>query len=239
MPIRTVKQARIVLQFFIKDECSGKIPKAINTEKFIEYIAKKTGWQLDCQVIPENMMSDLRGILLRNEGSKEALMLISEENSHCWKRFTSIKECCHLFLEHDAQVNCDNALEMAQALVLHTSFMPELLPPNGNASREQSVIDFSIPLEELLKNVAEGDSGFTAESNEMEAILAKRNPHGVAETSAIVAAIEIMIPENHRSLLAEKAKKSTLHEIASEWKVPRLILEYRLDGWGITPMKSH
>lgn len=240
MPHRTVKQARSVLQYFIHEICDDKIPRAINSEKFILFVAGKTGWELEVEVISN--MAALRGLLLRNDSTKEALMLVSDGNTPCWKRFTSIKESCHFFLQHDAQVDCDNALEMAQALVLHTAFMPELLPPNSNCSQDHEAgeLDFTIPLVDQIASEISSKhaSGSSSPEEALVEALSKINPHGVAESAAIVAAIEIMIPEHHHVWLTKRATTSTLFEMANELKVPKLILEYRLNGWGVTPRVS-
>jgi len=165
-------------------------------------------------------MHALRGIILRDFTKKEALILVSGKNNTCWKRFTAVKEACHLFLEYEDEDVCDNALEMAQALVLQTKYTGNFLP-------NDYVDGFSGTLLEQIK------STISENSDNIDESIIKKELYERHEASAVVAAIEVMIPEYHRSDLLSKVKIHGLKELAETFKVPALILEYRLNGWGV------
>lgn len=218
---RTVRQARIVSNFFYEKEYSGKKPKAINSDKFIKFIAQAMQWNLVFRTIPD--MLHLRGMILKNETdpyNKKSLILVSEKNNACWMRFTAIKESCHLFLEYEENESCDNALEMAQALVLQTRYMPDFLPDDYN---------YNVTLSEQIKSTIAIDSDIVRDDKSS----IRKGLYAEHEAAAIVAAIEIMIPECHKSHVIELHNSLDLNDIAKIFKVPALILEYRLNGWGI------
>lgn len=217
---RTVKQARLALNLFISQECGGKKPLAINTKKFIDFIAKEMQWDLCFEIIPD--MQELRGMILKNTDKRKALILVSEKNNTCWKRFTSIKESCHLFLEYEKNDQCDNALEMAQALVLQTQYTADFLPNDYVDASGKTLF------EQIKSTVSEN-----TDINNVDNLAIRKVLHEKHEAAAVVAAIEIMIPEHHRERLLHKLKDSSLKTLAKDFKVPALILEYRLNGWSI------
>lgn len=221
---RTVKQARLALNFFIVDKCEGRKPHAINTEKFVAFIVEAMDWDLRFEIIPN--MKALRGMVLRDTNKKRALILVSGKNNICWKRFTAIKESCHLFLEYEENDQCDNALEMAQALVLQTKYTADFLP---NDYIDGSTNDFNKTLLEQIKATISESTNIAG----IDESAVRKALHEKHEAAAVVAAIEIMIPEYHREELLNKSRGLSLKALAKEFKVPALILEYRLNGWSI------
>lgn len=215
---RTVKQARLALNFFIDHKCKGRRPLAINTRQFVECIAGAMDWSLVFKSIPD--MHALRGMILRDFTKREALILVSDKNNTCWKRFTAVKEACHLFLEYEDEDVCDNALEMAQALVLQTKYTGDFLP-NDYVDGSSGTL-----LEQIKSTISEN-------SDNIDQSIIKKELHEKHEVAAVVAAIEVMIPEYHRSDLLSKIEIDGLKKLAETFKVPALILEYRLNGWGV------
>jgi len=221
---RTVKQARLALNYFISQKCGNQQPYAINTEKFINFIAEEMKWDLCVETIPN--MDALRGLIVKDKKNSKALILVSEKNNTCWKRFTSIKESCHLFLEYEESDQCDNALEMAQALVLQTKYAAGFLP---NDCIDGSTDNFEKTLPEQIKATILEDIDVAISEPEFKKALYEKH-----EAAAVVAAIEIMIPEHHRQELLDKYDEFGLRTLAEDLKVPSLILEYRLDDWAVS-----
>lgn len=223
---RTVKQARFALNFFVEHTYKNKQPKAINSQKFIQCIASETNWNVNIR--KTSNMGHLRGMILKKDSTKQALILISDKNNKCWSRFTAIKESCHLFLQYENQVNCDNALEMAQALVLRTIHTPGFLPAN----EDEKIITSKALLNQINSTIVKEGYG----SINLESIFRKEQ-YEAHESAAVVAATEIMIPTYHRKLLVNISKTNTLNNMARLFRVPELILEYRLNEWGIVANK--
>ena len=223
---RTERQARDIFSNYQRDILDNKHPKAINTKKFAEYVASRMNYELKIVVVP--MGEILRGIILRNTNSTPltALVMISDSNNDCWSRFTVIKEICHLFLEYEKAVKSDNALTMAQSLMKHVTYMPNFLPTVENEKKEYSEI------EKVLKKMLK-EQGFESDDL-LNDFMSFSNPIGAEEASAVVAAIEIMIPVINKEWISEQVKNSvTLYDLSSQLKVPKLILEYRLNQWCI------
>jgi hypothetical protein len=224
---RIEKQARATFAYYHTHILNNQKPKALNTEKFANFIAQQTKYNLTMVVVP--MGEVLRGIIVRNFDAtpKEALILVSDSNNECWSRFTIVKEVCHLFLEHEKDIKSDNALEMAQSLVTQVAFMPHFLPSIDDKKKELSKI------EEILHKLLKEELGYKSD-NLLNDYLALSNPIGAEEASAVVAAIEIMIPIINKEWISEQIKnKATLYDLSNQLKVPKLILEYRLDQWYI------
>lgn len=224
---RIEKQSRVIFGKYRHDILKDKQPKAINTEKFAAYIAENTGYELEIVVVP--MGEVLRGIIVRNTTPtpKIAKIFISDSNNECWTRFTLVKEICHLFLIHEDTIENDNALEMAKSLMRHVTFMPDFLPAIDDGDSE--LAEYRAKLHKTLKEKFhyEGDDF-------LNDFLKLTNPIGVEEASAVVAAIEIMIPAINKEWIKQQIESGmTLYALASQLKVPKLILEYRLDQWFI------
>ncbi len=224
---RTERQARDIFSRFQADILDNKHPKAINTQKFSDYVAAQTGYTLKMVIVP--MGEVLRGIIVRKTTStpKEALILISDFNNECWTRFTLIKEVCHLFLTYETEITSDNALEMAQALMRHVTYMPDFLPVIDDGEKELD------EFEKALQSLLEERLGYKGDDL-MNDYLMLANPLGAEEASAVVAAIEIMIPVINKDWITSQITSGvTLYSLASQLKVPKLILEYRLNQWFI------
>lgn len=224
---RTEKQARDIFGQFQVKILDNKHPKAINTTKFSNYVAEETGYTLKTVIVP--MGEVLRGIIVRKTTStpKEALILISDFNNECWTRFTLIKEVCHLFLTYEKKIVSDNALVMAQALMRHVVYMPDFLPVIDDGEKKQDEIEKALHALLAEKLGYKGD-------DLMNDYLMLTNPLGAEEASAVVAAIEIMIPVINKEWITSQIESGvTLYNLASQLKVPKLILEYRLNQWFI------
>lgn len=224
---RTERQARDIFACFQHDVLNNKHPKAINTEKFSQYVANKTGYNLEIVTVPTDEV--LRGIILRNQelNPKKALIMISDSNNECWSRFTVVKEVCHLFLEYEHEIKNDCALSMAQSLMKHVAFMPNFLPEVKEGKKEYSEV------ERILQKLLTEKLGYESE-NLLSDYMAVNNPIGAEEASAVVAAIEIMIPVINKDWISLQVENNiTLYDLASQLKVPKLILEYRLNQWFI------
>lgn len=221
MSKRVERQARDLYNYYIAEV--GRQPLAINSTRFAEFVAKKCNYALKMVVAP--MGNPLRGMILTKEKTtpKEALIFISDTNNNCWKRFTVIKEISHLYLDHESNVNFDNALKVAQAVSRQAVFLPDFLPDNGDAE-----------FEAILKKVLEKEVKETIEDSATEYVLSHVNSVGAAETGAVVFAIEIMIPIALKDWIQQKLNSNlSLDEIADELKVPKIMLEYRLNQWFI------
>ncbi len=222
---RVEKQARDIFNGFQSEVLDNKTPLAINTVKLANYIADKTGYTLE--IVTLNMDQYLRGIIVRNTKSnpKNAIIMISEANNECWARFTVVKEVCHLFLEYEKNVECDNALMMAQSLMKHVEMTPNFLPSISKCTTKQSEI------EKLLKKLLNDQLGYSSD-NPLEDLIALQNPIGAEESAAVVAAIELMIPVINQEWITEQIKSEiSLDHLSMQLKVPKLILEYRLNQW--------
>lgn len=234
---RIAKQGRLALAHYIRDVVEGRAIKAINTLRFSNYIAMQTGYKLEVVNTPN--LKALRGILLR-KSSDSALILISdgENNSFCWQRFTLVKEVCHLFLQHETNVRSDNALEMAQSLMKHVMVMPDFLPKINGEKEDFSGSQLEASLRDDLKTIMKSEEPKDSIEANFESYLARINPHGAEESSAVVAAIEIMIPPINHDWLREGINEGQgLYQLANDLKVPKVILEHRLNEWGLkTPM---
>ena len=58
------------------------------------------------------------------------------------------------------------------------------------------------------------------------------------EAIGVVAAIELLIPTGHKDHIQHLVTKGfSNYQIASKYKVPERYIEYRLNKWGITPIK--
>lgn len=221
MSKRVERQARDLYNHYIKE--IGRKPKAVNSTKFAEFVAEKCGYSLKMLVSP--MGNPLRGMILTKEKTtpKEALVFISDTNNTCWKRFTVIKEISHLYLDHESDVNFDNALRVAQGVSRQAVFLPDFLPDNGDAE-----------FEAILKKVLEEEVKESIEDSATEYVLSHVNSIGAAETGAVVFAIEIMIPIALKDWIKEQLSGNlSLDDIANELKVPKIMLEYRLNQWFI------
>jgi len=108
-----VKQAREIRAFFL-EECSGRIPLKVNIGKLERVISEKTGVTIERHQSPK--MTELRGMMVRRENDN-ALVLISDKNTECWKRFTFIKEISHLFLNPSEDDFNTDTYEQAKCLV--------------------------------------------------------------------------------------------------------------------------
>lgn len=217
---RTEKQARHWLNHYVSRKCNFKKPIRLNVSSFTDFVAEVTGWKVDVKLWrPEEGQGSLRGIILRDFQAKEALILISdtEKNNPCWKRFTTIKEVSHIFLKLDSHVECDDALVMVKNL----------------QSVGQLTSDFMFT-EDSIKRIAQL-TGVSMTEEDIQAALATRNPHGVAEVSAVAAAREILLPHYLKPevLNMSQNENKTLLEIADELKVPAFYLEKRLEEWHI------
>ena len=70
--------------------------------------------------------------------------------------------------------------------------------------------------------------------NKIENILAKINPLGADEAAAVIAAIEIMIPEINKDWISDRIDRGyALGQISAQLMVPNLVLEHRLKEWGL------
>lgn len=88
--------------------------------------------------------------------------------------------------------------------------------------------------ESLMTHVAYIPNFLPKESTEkIEELLNLVNPLGAEEAAAILAAIEIMIPEVNKTMIKDRINRGyKLSEISSILVVPNLILEHRLQEWG-------
>jgi len=214
---RVVKQARSAINEYIRVKLNNIPYQTLNTEDFSKFIAESN--KLSLKIEYGGSMPALRGLILLNNDKSNSLVLLSDENNNCWKRFTLVKEICHIFLEHEHKIENDNALKMAEALMFHVAFLPNFLP-TGDTSN--------------LSKEAEKDY------ETFEALLGKINPLGAEETSAVVAAIEILIPAICKDWISKWIEQGChLNDISSKLKVPNLILEHRLKDWGlkVPPLK--
>lgn len=224
---RIQRQAREVYNHFERDILKGKIPKAINALKFANYIAKQQGYEL--KVVTVDIGNALRGMILTKESTipKEALVFMSNSTSNniCWKRFTLVKEICHLFLEHEKDIKNDCALETAEALSQQSKFLPNFLPTNGKGDE----------IREIIKKIIEKKSKTSiGDDDPFECLMDLTNPIGAAETGAVVAAIEVMIPlRNKEWIVAQMNNGMDISTLAEQLKVPKLMLEHRLKEWFI------
>lgn len=109
-----IEKARAMRAKFCEAYSYGNKPLAVNTLKFQKVVEKETGYTIDSNSVPN--MGELRGMLIRYP-DKRALILISEENNECWKRFTFMKEISHLFLETESDCFNTDAFEQAKVLV--------------------------------------------------------------------------------------------------------------------------
>jgi len=219
MHTRIVKQTREVINDFCRTELHNKQYYVLNTSDFCDYIAKHKAIKIEIQ--ENGNMKTLRGMILSSSIEKKALVLLSNINNPCWNRFTLIKEVTHLFLEYEVEIENDNALLMAESLMDHVAFLPNFLPESTTCNHDNEL------LKELLEKV--------------ELLMNKRNPIGAEETSAVVAAIEILIPVSSKIWIKEWiARGCYLNDISSKLMVPNLILEYRLKEWfiDIPPLKK-
>lgn len=224
---RIQKQARAAYNYFEKDILKGEIPKAINAVKFANYIARQQGYEL--KVVTVDIGNALRGMILTKENTtpKEALVFISNStgNNICWKRFTLVKEICHLFLEHEKSIKNDCALETAEALAHQSKFLPNFLPSNGLGDQ----------IREIVKKIIEEKTQILiGDDDPLECLMDFTNPIGAAETGAVVAAIEIMIPARNREWIGTQMSNGmNISTLAEQLKVPKLMLEHRLKEWFI------
>lgn len=108
-----IRQARKMRAFFL-EECSGRNPLKVNIEKLERVISEKTGVNIIRYQSPK--MSELRGMMIRLENG-DALVLISDKITECWKRFTFIKEISHLFLTPSEDDFNTDTYEQAKCLV--------------------------------------------------------------------------------------------------------------------------
>lgn len=108
-----IKQAREMRAFFL-EESPGRIPLTVNVGKLQRIISERTGVKIICEQSPK--MIELRGMMVRLENG-DALVLISDRNNECWKRFTIIKEISHLFLTPSEEDFNTDVYEQAKCLV--------------------------------------------------------------------------------------------------------------------------
>lgn len=223
MSKRVEKQSRELYNYYVKENLNNKQPLAINSTKFANFVADNRGYELTMLTSPMDFA--LRGMILTKETTtpKEALIFISDSNNTCWKRFTVIKEISHLYLDHESNVNFDNALKVAQGVSKQAVFLPDFLPDNGDAEFEAE-----------LKKILEESTKEYIEDSATEYVLSHLNSIGAAETGAVVFAIEIMIPIALKEWIKQQLENQlTLDEIADQLKVPKIMLEYRLNQWFI------
>lgn len=198
---RIVKQARSAINEYIRNKCDNKPYHTLDDLDFAKFIADSNDLKLNVKF--GSGMPALRGLILLSKKEKNATVLLSNDNNNCWKRFTLIKEICHLFLEHEHNIDNDDALKMAESLMLHVAFLPNFLPTCHTDIKDE------------YKN--------------FEDVL---NPLGAEETSAVVAAIEILIPVDTKAWIADWIEEGChLNDISLKLKVPNLILEHRLKEW--------
>lgn len=179
-----ITQARTMRAKFLGENYGGRVPVAISTDKFARFIGKETGYTIESVIVPD--MVDLRGMLLRYS-AKKAVILISDHNNECWRRFTYIKELSHLFLEKNPDDFNADALEQAKALV-------------------DIVQGLNDPPEEQKKLY-------------------------ISEITGIIAAMEIMIPEELLGYIAHLSNvdKMRPYAIAAKFKVPQKFIEHQMD----------
>ncbi|MFK5975572.1 MAG: hypothetical protein QM493_03585 [Sulfurovum sp.] len=202
------KQARTVFNDFRHKILQDKHPKAINTEQFIDFMAQETGYTINVFEVP--MEDAFRGIVFKKTKEKEALILISDKNNLCWKRFTVIKELCHVFLSEDYYIESSDMDKIITAIMNHVRYVPKLLPKSSHMSH---IDDFE---------------------KEFERYLRTNNPIGASEEDAVTATIEILIPTIQKNWIEEDIKNGiSLYDIANQLKVPKVMLENRLNQWFI------
>ena len=212
---RTEKQARDVLNQYVARRCKNKYPKPLNVNKFIDFIAEVTKWDI---VVEEfDGMEHLRGLILKNTPAKKALIIIGNnfENNDCWKRFTAIKEVSHIFLSLESQIECDDGLVMLQSIL-----------DMGRLTSNYVFTESDIKV--LAKAV-----GMELTEEDIQSAVSISNPHGVAEVSGVAAAIEILIPVCYKDQLRKDAVSMNLNQMAARIKVPAYYLEHRLNQWRI------
>lgn len=83
----------------------SRLPVALNTDKFARYVGAETGVQIE-KALSSELGEHLLGMLYRKSNS-EAVVLISDKNNECWRRFVFVKEIAHFFLDDEARYSND------------------------------------------------------------------------------------------------------------------------------------
>ena len=177
-----IKKAREMRAKFCMQASGGiRNPVRLNTAKFSKFVSEDLGINITEQFLPEDEMPDLLGLYAKdNKG--DVIILISEGNNHCWRRFVFIKELCLAFLE---ETPCTDVEGLASSLIYK-----DIKQQNGNYARE---------------------------------------------VSGVIAAIEILIPEQLQGYLAHETnvKRVDSTTLAERLMVPQRFLDFRLRTWGL------